>query len=151
MGFTIDRLVPNGPGGPTMFVPTRDDRKRVALLAAAGTPMVRIAAAIGPDGITETELLKHFRRELSCSRDLFTVDAMAGLHRGVKKGHPWAVCFWLKCKAGFIENTGKLSIEVSGQQKPVELMDMDKLIADADAVEAAERNTITVQSSDPDE
>lgn len=91
-------------GRPT-YEPTPADRATVKNLAAVGVPHAEIAKCIGSHGVSEPTLRKHFRRELDISQTEVIALAMSGLVHGLKNGKPWAVCFTLKCKAGWRETS----------------------------------------------
>lgn len=88
-----------------IYEPTPADRATVKNLAAVGIPHSEIAKCIGSYGISEPTLRKHFRRELDLSLNEVKALAMSALVKGLKKGDAWAVCFFLKCKAGFRETS----------------------------------------------
>jgi len=81
---------------------TEADRNTVRTMAAGGIPQPRIAACIG-GGITDRTLRKHFRRELDIAGDQANAVAISMLFAAVQKGESWAICFWLKCRAGWRE------------------------------------------------
>jgi hypothetical protein len=88
------------PAGRPTYKPTDDDRAIVNVMAAGGFRHERIAARLGMDDKT---LRKHFRRELDIAMDMATAHAVSKLFEAVKDGAPWAICFWLKCRAGWRE------------------------------------------------
>ena len=91
--------------GRPVYEPTPADRATVKNLAAVGVPHAEIAKCVGSYGISEPTLRKHFRRELDISLNEVKALAMSGLVHGLKKGDAWAVCFLLKCKAGWRETS----------------------------------------------
>jgi len=84
------------------YTPTPEDRNTVRTMAAGGIPQERIAACIG-GGITAKTMRKHFRRELAIAGDQANAVAVSMLFAAVQKGEAWAICFWLKCRAGWRE------------------------------------------------
>jgi hypothetical protein len=88
-----------------VYAPTPADRATVKNLAALGVPHAEIAKCVGGYGISEPTLRKHFRRELDISLNEVKALAMSGLVRGLQRGDAWAVCFLLKCKAGWRETS----------------------------------------------
>src|ERR1019366_6589156 len=93
-----------GPGaGQPPYEPPPADRATVKNLAAVGVPHTEIAQCISSHGISEPTLRKHFRRELDVSLNEVRALAMSGLVQGLRKGEAWAVCFTLKCRAGWQE------------------------------------------------
>jgi hypothetical protein len=82
--------------------PTEEQRRKVKILSAYGTPHEKIAEAMGIR--SPKTLRKHFRAEL----DLGAVEAnakVAGtLYQMATSGEcPTATMFWLKCRAGWKE------------------------------------------------
>ena len=98
--------------GRPKYAPTPADRATVQHLAALGAPHKEIAMCIGQRGISEPTLRKHFRRELDKSLTEVKALAMSQVIAAMKRGEAWAVCFFLKCRAGWKEKQG---IEHSGR------------------------------------
>jgi hypothetical protein len=70
---------------------------------------------IGRYGVSEPTLRKHFRRELNNSLTEVKALAMSQVVAAMKRGEPWAVCFFLKCRGGWRERQDiKQQIEHSG-------------------------------------
>jgi hypothetical protein len=46
---------------------------------------------------------KAFRAELDTAPDHVTGKALSKLIAAMEQGEAWAICFWLKCKGGFVE------------------------------------------------
>jgi hypothetical protein len=107
--------------GRRVYEPTPADRATVKNLAAVGVPHAEIAKCIGSYGISEPTLRKHFRRELDISLNEVKALAMSGLVHGLKKGDAWAVCFLLKCKAGWRETSNH---EISTPTPVVQIVKM---------------------------
>ena len=72
----------------------------VSLMAAAGILHDRIASSMKIDDDT---LRKHFREELTHGMDQVTTLAVGQLVQQIKGGNLGAICFWLKCRAGWRE------------------------------------------------
>ena len=89
--------------GKPKYQPTAADRATVQNLAALGATHADIAMCIGTKGIDEKTLRKHFRRELDTSLMEVKALAMSKVVAAIKNGEAWAVCFFLKCKAGWRE------------------------------------------------
>jgi hypothetical protein len=89
--------------GQPPYQPTPADRATVQNLAALGATHADIALCIGTDGISEKTLRKHFRRELQNSLSEVKALAMSQVVAAMKRGEPWAVCFFLKCRGGWRE------------------------------------------------
>lgn len=58
--------------------------------------------------------------------------AMSGLVQGLKKGDAWAVCFTLKCRAGWQETSAHRFVNEQGRDRPFLLGDADRLVDEAD-------------------
>ncbi|HXI44189.1 MAG TPA: hypothetical protein VNH18_05560 [Bryobacteraceae bacterium] len=97
--------------GRPKFEPTEVDRHLVKTMARTGVPHTTIARCLGKNGIDEKTLRRHFRRELDVSADIANAMIAGVLYSAALKGEPWAVCFWLKCQAGWKE---KQQVEHSG-------------------------------------
>jgi hypothetical protein len=70
---------------------------------------------IGRYGVSEPTLRKHFRRELNNSLTEVKALAMSQVVAAMKRGEPWAVCFFLKCRGGWRERQDiKQQVEHSG-------------------------------------
>jgi hypothetical protein len=89
--------------GRPKYKPTQSDRDTVKAMSAAGIPHESIAKCLGTNGIAENTMRLHFRREIDTSRDLVTGMAMGQLVQAVSRGEAWAICFWMKCRAGWQE------------------------------------------------
>jgi hypothetical protein len=118
--------------GRPAYEATPADRATVKNLAAVGVPHAEIAKCIGTHGISEPTLRKHFRRELDVSINEVLALAMSGLVMGLKKGEAWAVCFALKCRAGWQEINGHRFVDERGRDRAFLLADADQIVADAD-------------------
>ncbi len=100
------------PGGRPPYEPTEADRNTVRSMAACGCTQVAIARCLGTDGIDTETLCKHFRRELDTAMDMANARVGQVAFAKAISGEAWAVCFWLKCRAGWkevqgLEHTGK--------------------------------------------
>lgn len=139
--------------GQPAYQPTEADRNTVRYMAAGGIIQDRIAECIGTEGIDRGTLALHFKRELAIGKDAMTNRAIAKLSDAIDKGEAWAICFYLKCRAGWQE---KNSLEVTGTNGgPVQLQAMRDAVltavADMDPavkIQIAERLMITDGSSD---
>lgn len=98
-----------GPGKPE-YEPTEADRNTVRAMAACGMNQESIARCLGTDGIDPKTLRKHFRRELDTSMDMANAQVGQVAYKKAMEGEAWAVCFWLKTRAGWQE---KSALEVS--------------------------------------
>ncbi len=121
-----------GAGQPP-YEPTSSDRATVKNLVVCGYTHEQIAKCIGSNGISGNTLRKHFRRELDVSKaevDAFATSNLVGLMRN---GNLGALCFYLKCRAGWQETTAQRFVDSSGRDRPFLLSDADRLVAEADA------------------
>lgn len=137
----VDNLIPaekkkrggSRPGaGQPPYEPTPADRATVKNLVVCGYTREQIARCIGSHGISENTLRKHFRRELDVSKaeiDAFATSQLFSLMRDRNLG---ALCFYLKCRAGWQETTAQRFVDEKGKDRPFLLGDADKLVADAD-------------------
>jgi hypothetical protein len=71
-------------------------------MAVAGIREDVIARCLGCDLRT---LRKYFREELDCAAPKVTALATRGLTEAIRKGEPWAIRFWLRTRAGFVEKS----------------------------------------------
>jgi hypothetical protein len=121
----------SGAGQPP-YQPTPSDRATVKNLVVCGYTHEQIAKCIGPNGISGNTLRKHFRRELDVSKaevDAFATSNLVGLMRN---GNLGALCFYLKCRAGWQETTAQRFVDERGKDRAFQLADADRLVADAD-------------------
>jgi hypothetical protein len=107
--------MPKHPGGRPRYQPTEADRATVRNMAAAGIPQHQICTCLGTTGIDEKTLRKHFARDMGVAPHMVTGFAMSQLVAAIKNGDAWAICFYLKCKAGFRE-TLRQELEVAGDK-----------------------------------
>ena len=106
--------MPKKGRGQPKYEPTPADRATVQNLAALGAPHKEIARCIGRRGISEPTLRKHFRRELDNSLAEVKALAMSQVVAAIKRGEAWAVCFFLKCRAGWKERSASESGDAEG-------------------------------------
>ena|SRR5215469_9438302 len=88
------------PGGRPTYQPTPEDRHVVRSMAAAGFQEALIARVLS---IAVMTLRKHYPLDLKNGRELMTALAVRKLAAAIDKGEAWAICFWLKCRAGWHE------------------------------------------------
>jgi hypothetical protein len=120
-----------GAGQPP-YEPTASDRATVKNLVVCGYTHEKIAKCIGPEGISDKTLRKHFRRELEISKaeiDAFATSQLFSLMRDKNLG---ALCFYLKSRAGWQETMAQRFVDQNGRDRPFLLTDADRLVADAD-------------------
>lgn len=86
-------------------------------MAALGIMHESIAKIIG---CSYSTLRKHFKRELQLGLDNANANVGAQLYSKALAGEPWAVCFWLKTRAGYRETNRTELTGADGQPlKPV--------------------------------
>jgi hypothetical protein len=119
------------------YQPTPSDRATVQNLAALGATHADIAMCLSTDGISEKTMRKYFRRELDTSLANVKALAMSKVVAAITAGEAWAVCFFLKCRAGWQETTSQRFVDEKGKDRPFLLTDADRLIAESDAADAA--------------
>jgi hypothetical protein len=93
------------------YKPTPADRATVQNLAALGASHEEIARCLGTKGIDDKTMRKYFREELDTSLTKVKALAMSKVVAAMTAGEAWAVCFFLKCRAGWRETHGH---EISG-------------------------------------
>lgn len=100
-----------GPGRPR-FVATDADRFLVRTAVAGGVTQADICAMLGPSGITEKTLYKHFRHELDTGLARANTLVAGAVYKAALRGNAGAQALWVKCRAGWKEP--KQQIEHSG-------------------------------------
>lgn len=112
---------------PKSFVPTDTDRATVQAMAAAGIEQQVIRTCVGNGKIDQKTFAKHFKRELENTRHEVTATAMGKLLEKIKGGDLGAICFWMKCRAGWNEQAAKMILPVRVQDDfdPKKLSDED--------------------------
>ncbi len=93
------------------YEPTPADRATVQNLAACGVPHKDICRCLGVDGIDDKTMRLHFKDELETSLTKVKALATSKVVMAMQAGEPWAICFFLKCRAGWRE---KQDVEISG-------------------------------------
>ena len=82
--------------------PTEEQRRKVKILAACGTPHEKIAEAIGIR--SPKTLRKHYRDELDLGALEANAKVASTLYQMATSGEcPAATMFWLKCRAGWTD------------------------------------------------
>jgi site-specific recombinase XerC len=97
---------------------TDEDRARVQLMAAAGMTQPTIAARMG---MTDKTLREHFRVELDFGLAEINTLAVGQLVRQIKVGNMAAICFWLKCRAGFQETSAHRFVAKDGEDRKMDM------------------------------
>ncbi len=102
MPVNLDQI--NGPHARRpQYEPTDADRNTVRSMAATGFTHEAIARCLGTDGIDPKTLRLHFRQELDTASPMANAKIANVAYQRAVAGEPWAVCFWLKCRAGWKE------------------------------------------------
>lgn len=109
-------------GGRPKYEPTEADRATVRNMAAAGIPQHNIRQCIGKNGISEPTLRKHFAVEMKTAPHMVTGFAMSKLFKLIQEEELGAICFWLKCKAGFEERTAHRVVDATGADRDVKII-----------------------------
>lgn len=82
--------------------PTEEQRRKVKILSACGTPHEKIAEAMSIR--SPKTLRKHFRAELDLGALEANAKVASTLYQMATSGeYPTATMFWLKCRAGWKE------------------------------------------------
>src|ERR1700690_4273304 len=92
-------------GGRPAYIPTDADRALVRNMAAAGIRQNAIQRCMPKAPKSDKTFRKAFRLELDTSQDIVSAKAVSKLISKIDEGDLGAICFWLKCKAGFEERT----------------------------------------------
>ena len=109
-------------GGRPCYEPTEYDRALVRSMAAAGLPQVTVQLCLPNAPKSPKTFRKVFRVELDTAPHLVTAKAMSKLVAALDQGEAWAVCFWLKCKAGFEERTAHRVVDATGADRDVKFL-----------------------------
>ncbi len=119
--------------GRPEYVPSQADKATVQSLIALGSTHEQIARCIGTNGISPTTLRKVFKRELETSALEVKALAMSKLVAAINLGEAWAICFFLKTKAGFHETSKHRLVDEHDKDRGLTLADIDA------SIEASER------------
>jgi hypothetical protein len=119
----------------TGFHATDEERQTVRSMSVAGIPQEQIAASLR-GGISEPTLRKHFRPELDLAKNQTTALAVGKLMGAVARSEPWAICFYLKCRAGWQE---RQALQVTGEVSLVEILKRRQAKLEHDSKPQAER------------
>ena len=120
-----------GAGQPP-YQPTESDRSTVMVMAGCGKTQEQIARVIGPRGIAEDTLRKHFAHELSVGRDRLDGICTTGIAKAMQNGEAWALCFYAKTRMGWREKSDILvagSLDVHDSSKQHLAAAIDSLVA----------------------
>ena len=120
---------PRPGAGQPAYEPTPADRATVKNLVVCGYSHEQIAKCIGPYGISEKTLRKHFRRELDISKaeiDAFATSQLLALMREKNLG---ALCFYAKTRMGWREKSDydHRLVDKDGKDRAFSLADVDAM------------------------
>ena len=102
------------PAGRPKYVPSDNDRALVRNMAAAGVASNLIQRCL-PGAPKDDEAFRNaFRDEIETSGSIVSAKAISKLVVAIDKGEAWAICFWLKCKAGFQETSAHRMVNKNG-------------------------------------
>jgi hypothetical protein len=81
--------------GAPEFEPSQEQRKMVTVLVGMSVPIKTIAKNVGPVGISETTLRKHFAEELEHGKDQFVASLKANIVKAAQGGSVRAMTYLL--------------------------------------------------------
>ena len=116
--------------GRPKYLPSVLDRELVRNMAAAGIPQATIQACLPDAPESPKTFSKTFRAELVTGKPVITSKAISKLVMALDSGEAWAICFWLKTKAGFRETERREIVGDPAQPLEVRVQYEDKAIPD---------------------
>ena len=116
------------PGGRPRYEPTDYDRNLVRNMAAAGLAQQTIQLCLPNAPASYNTFMKVFKAEMVTSQHLVTAKAVSKLVTALDAGEAWAICFWLKTKAGFRETERREIVGEGGEPLKVTVEYTDKAI-----------------------
>jgi hypothetical protein len=90
-------------------------------MAAAGLSQQTIQLCLPNAPKHPKTFVKNFKAELSTSGPLVTAHAVSKLVVAIGNGEAWAICFWLKCRAGFQETAAHRFVGGDGKDRTLDL------------------------------
>ena len=108
-------------GGRPPYKPTDAERAMVRNMAAAGLSQQTIQLCLPAAPKHHKTFTKAFRHEIDTSAPLITAQAVSKLVAALQNGEAWAICFWLKCKAGFQETAAHRFVGQDGKDRTLDL------------------------------
>lgn len=90
------------PRGPK-YIATDEQRAMVRSMGAAGLAWQTIQSCLPGAPKDQKTFVRLFQTELVTSPHLVTAKAVSKLVAAIDRSEAWAICFWLKTKAGFRE------------------------------------------------
>jgi hypothetical protein len=109
-------------GGRPQYVPSDADRALVRNMAAAGIRQNAIQRCMPRAPKSDKTFRKVFRTELDTSQDIVSAKAVSKLIGKIDDGDLGAICFWLKCKAGFEERTAHRVVDQDGADRDIKII-----------------------------
>ncbi len=109
-------------GGRPQYVPTDADRALVRNMAAAGIRQNAIQRCMPRAPKSDKTFRRVFRTELDTSQDIVSAKAVSKCISAIDAGEAWAICFWLKCKAGFEERTAHRMVDQEGADRDIKII-----------------------------
>jgi len=107
---------PDGRGRPE-YVPTESDRMTVMSLVAAGFAHKDICVCIGPKGISEPTMRKHFAHELATGIPQINAIPVKSIVLSMAKAQPWACTLWVKNRMGWREKAPEGAVSDDGMRE----------------------------------
>jgi hypothetical protein len=109
-------------------------------MAACGFTEAQIAVCVGDDGIDVKTLRRHFRRQLDVSHIKANAKVAGELFQAATvRKEPWAICFWMKVRAGWREGGAGLRATDPSGKELFTLETIDDLIKRADDQSGAKK------------
>jgi len=103
------------------YEPSDNDRCMVRNMAAAGIAANCIHRCLPNRPKSEKTFRKAFREELDTSADIVSAKAISNLVVAIDAGQAWAICFWLKCRAGFQETSAHRFVAKDGEDRKMDM------------------------------
>lgn len=91
-------------------------------MAAAGIAANCIHRCLPNRPKSEKTFRKAFREELDTSADIVSAKAISKLVVAIDAGQAWAICFWLKCRAGFQETNAQRLVDAAGNDRDIKVV-----------------------------
>lgn len=111
--------MPKNVGGRPRYDPSENDRALVRNMAAAGLAQNAIQRCMPKAPKSEKTFRKYFRTELDTSQAIVSAKAVSKCIAAIEKGEAWAICFWLKCKAGFQETSAHRIVDKADEDREI--------------------------------
>ena len=99
-------------GGRPEHRPTPQIRAQVRAFAGFGLPQQQLALLVG---MSINTLRKHYAADLEFGEAQATAKVAQSLFNAASKGEAWAVCFWMKARAGWSEKAPAQTVKHEGE------------------------------------